>query len=68
MEKPTRKGTRENIGRFLEIFLNQGYLYYINISDRIIPFFPSRDYYIFLKQNLKLIKKQYANQSLMELK
>ena len=49
--KPCRMGEKnENIGRFLELFLLNGFLYYINISDKNIPNFPPVDYYVFIKK------------------
>ena len=48
--KPYNINNSKNIGRILLNFINEGSMYYINMTDRIIENFPPIDYYIYTKQ------------------
>jgi hypothetical protein len=48
--KPYNLEKSKNIGRILLNFINDGSMYYINLTDRIIANFPPIDYYIYTKQ------------------
>ena len=48
--KPYNINNSKNIGRILLNFINEGSMYYINLTDRIIDNFPPIDYYIYTKQ------------------
>jgi len=45
--KPYSTDMQKNIGRCLYEYYKRGSLYYLNLSDIIIPNFPSVDYYVF---------------------
>jgi hypothetical protein len=48
--KPYNINNSKNIGRILLNFINEGSMYYINMTDINIPNFPPIDYYIYTKQ------------------